>query len=68
MGQSCLRPAPNGRSVAVRACVRPVRRAIRKRCETDAVTVTDSWDMPLRTKLLARVLSRTRDGSTDALR
>jgi len=34
-----------------------------KRCETDAVTVTDSWDMPLRTKLLTRVLSRTRDGS-----
>ena len=27
------------------------------------MTVTDSWDMPLRTKLLARVLSRTRDGS-----
>ena len=34
-------------------------------CETDAVTATDSWDMPLRTRLLARALGRTRGAIHD---
>src|SRR3954469_12739811 len=31
-----------------------------ERCHTGPVTATDSWDMPLRTKLLVRALNRSR--------
>src|SRR6478672_792604 len=71
MGQSCPRPGPNRRSVAEAGptggagTTCPLASAARcatalPGCETDAVTVSHSWDMPLRTKLLARALSRSR--------